>query len=614
MAKKKAAWKKVTTVHSFMDSKLVRVFGIKRVSGDDQAQNGESLGQQEEVITNWVRSKSSLHAPQKWKLIEIFTENENPDGQKRGRTATKREGRAGLAKALGLAKLGMIDVVIVTKLDRLARNLKDYIDVSAEFNENGVALVCLDLDVDGSTPDGQMILRNHANLAQWQAERIAQYSIETVQRHLNQGRPIGPPSIGYRICKGANDKSTFEPDPAFQEHIEFIDQSYLRLKSVGKVVDLLHQKGYKTPDGKTYSKPQVSRILQNIRYTARQEHGGKIYDGKWPPLRTRETHDAIQAIFAQNRVTHHSPNSSNRNYIYLAKGLLRCGHCGSAMVARPGTGRGGRYYGYYACQRSAKTRGIDCQATSNLAAGAVDNAIIAVLQNLRLAPDNVANIIKEANRATASTLGVMEADLERVQSRLKEARTRIANLVEVLTDKGMAELVQIKQKLEALNHDEAVLVAEEFRLKNEILAEQAQATTAQDSIQALQLFEDFFARNQSNRERIQAVLPRLVNSVVCTVTDKKKGIGKLKIGLFGRPFDKGENAELWNQTLQKVANEFYNDKIGEVLDGKFDQKPSQVEPVGNSTPVLTNSGKLPYNAIRLAGDKHCDPILDKKPL
>lgn len=100
------------------------------------------------MLENWVRSKSSLHAPQEWKLIQVFVENEEEDGKRKGRTATKRENRKGLAKALELAKLRLIDVVVVTKLDRIARNVRDYIDISAEFNENEVALVCLDLDID----------------------------------------------------------------------------------------------------------------------------------------------------------------------------------------------------------------------------------------------------------------------------------------------------------------------------------------------------------------------------------------------------------------------------------------------------------------------------------
>ena len=154
MAKKKAAWKKVTTVNSFTNSKLVRVFGIARVSTDKQAKKvGESLDNQKVVIGNWVKARSSLYAPQKWEVVQIFVENEGPDGQRKGKTATKREKREGLAKALELARLRLIEVVIVTKLDRLARNMKDFFDIWAEFNENQVALVCLDLDIDTSTPD-----------------------------------------------------------------------------------------------------------------------------------------------------------------------------------------------------------------------------------------------------------------------------------------------------------------------------------------------------------------------------------------------------------------------------------------------------------------------------
>jgi site-specific DNA recombinase len=615
MAKKTSSWKKVTTIYSFKDSKAVRVFGIVRVSTDKQAKKtGESLDHQKEVLQNWVRSKSSLHAPQKWELVDIFVENEGPDGQRKGKTATKREGRAGLAKALELSRLRLIDVVIVTKLDRLARNMKDYFDISAEFNENQVALVCLDLDIDTSTPDGQMIMRNHANLAQWQAERIAQYSMETVQRHLDQGRPIGPPTIGYRKGKGDNDKTTFEPDPVFKKHIAFIDQSYLRVKSIGKVVDMLNKKGYKSLRGKTYSKPQVSRILQNIRYTARQEHNGKIYDGNWKALRTIEVHNTIQAIFNRNRQTNHSPNSSNCNYVYLAKSFLKCSNCGSSMIARPGTGRGGQYYAYYMCMKAYKTNGIDCGETILLAAEAVENAIIDVLRSLKLNPDKVADIVEKANKATASTLGVLENDLERVQSRLKDIRTKTANLVEILSDKGMAEITAIKEKLESLNQDESELVMEENRLKAEIQAEKIQAGTAQDCIKTLQLFEYFYVRNEHNRERIQAVLPRIIHSVICSITDKKKGIGKLKIGLFGRPFDTGDNAEVWNETLQKIADECYNGKVLEVASGKFAAKTYEKRDpssAGGGVSVGSNSGKMHYNDFGSAGGNLSDPIFRK---
>lgn len=562
MIKKISRWRQVTTIHSFKNSRIVRVFGIARVSTDKQAQKiGESLDHQKDVLQNWVNSKSSLHQPQEWKLVQVFVENEDQNGNRKGRSATRREGRYGLAKALEMAKLRLIDVVVVTKLDRIARNVKDYIDISAEFNECGVALVCLDLDIDTSTPDGQMIMRNHANLAQWQAERIAQYSMETVQRHVKQGRPVGPPPIGYKKGKDINGKTTFIPDPVYKKHVHFIDSTYLRIKSITRVVDDLHKKGYASPRGKTYSKPQVSRILTNIRYTGRQEFDGVLFEGNWESLRTLEQHKAIQHILNQNRQSNHSPDSTNKNYVYLAKSLLKCSRCGSSMVARPATGRGGKYYPYYMCMRAYKTNGIDCDEINYLAAEAVDNALIEILRKLRLDSKVVTEIVQGANQSTASTITLLDKDLERVRAQLKEVRTKISNLVDILADKGVSGLDAVKQKLQTLNQDEGELVLEENRLAGEIEAEKVQAGTAHEYIKTLQLFNDFYMMNRDNKERIQLVLPRLINTVICEITDKKRGIGKLKIGLFGRPFDRGHNSELWNEVLQKIADECYNKKI-----------------------------------------------------
>ena len=102
--------------------------------------------------------------------------------------------------------------------------------------------------------------------------------------------------------------------------------------------------------------------------------------------------------------------------------------------------------------------------------------------------------------------------------------------------------------------------------------------------------------NQNNRERIQAILPRIINSVICQITDKKKGIGKLKIGLFGRPFDRGENAELWNKTLQKIADECYNKKVLEENSGKFGTKAYKKREVSSCGGAPVDSGKRYYNA------------------
>lgn len=160
-------WSQATTIQSLHLLEKVRVFGSARVSTDKQAKKfGESLDYQTEVITDWVLSRGAHYAPQQWELAEVYIENETSPGIRRGRSATTRGNRLGLKKALEFAQAGLIHVAVVTKLDRIARNVRDYLDISEEFNKCRVALVCLDLDIDISTPDGQMIMRNHASLAQ----------------------------------------------------------------------------------------------------------------------------------------------------------------------------------------------------------------------------------------------------------------------------------------------------------------------------------------------------------------------------------------------------------------------------------------------------------------
>jgi len=555
---KKKRWRQITTVQSFKTANTVRVFGITRVSTDKQAQKvGESLDHQKEVLESWVKTKSSIHLPQKWELVEIFVENEDKSGVRKGRSATTRDKRTGLRKALELARARLIDVVVVTKLDRIARNVGDYIDISAEFNECGVALVCLDLDIDTSTPDGQMIMRNHANLAQWQAERIAQYSVETVQRHAEQGRPIGPPPVGYKLVRNGTGHASYAIDSKYKIHVETIDQLYLEFESSDRVVLELHKKGFKTRRGKTYTKSQVTRILQNIRYTGKQEYDGKSYKGNWPAIRSAETQDKIEAVFKRNRRTNHTQNVLiKKKYVYLLQGLLKCPKCSSSMMPKPGTGGRKRkqYYPYYLCVKADKTKGIDCE-TTYVPAEAIDRAVVEFVRKLRLDNTTIEQVVSRANRATSNRIGTIDKDLKRVKDSLHQIRIKISNVVDVLADKGVSQLKPLKEKLENLSQEEQELTREEKRLEQEISAEKRQAGSAHEQIQTLHLFNDLYAMNQDNPERLKMLMPRFIKYVICHFTDRQKGIGRLELGLFGRPFEGSENSEIWNETLKKLAEQ-----------------------------------------------------------
>lgn len=553
---KKRSWSNITTLNSFKDREKIRVFGIARVSTDKQAKKlGESLDNQKEVLKSWVSTKQHLNSPQKWILIDVFVENEDGDGKRKGRSATSRKNRPGLAKALELSKAGLVDVVVATKLDRIARNVKDYIEISAEFNESQVALVCLDLDIDTSTPDGQMIMRNHANLAQWQAERIAQYSYETALRHVRQGRPLGPPPLGYKMAKDSDGRSTYSIDETFQKHVDMIEKLYLANRSVDRVVRELHKAGYKSRRGKTYSKPQGLRILQNIRYTARQLYEGKVYDGNWPPLRSIETHTRIQRILQLNAKRKRGPIKNEDKHIYLFQGILKCGTCKGSMAPRPGTSKNGKIHPYYVCSKAEKTKGIDCDLIY-LPANGIDDVLVEFIRKLKIKPKVIEEVIFEANKASSSRFKSLTDDLDRVQNELQIVRQKNSKLVDILTDSEMEQIASIKSKLLGLQEEEDALITEENRLKGEVDAERRQVGSAKEQIQALSLFNDLFETNRKHPLRIKTIIPRFVDFVFCHITDKKRIIGRLDVGLFGRPLQQGANKEIWEETLRNLAEEY----------------------------------------------------------
>ncbi|MDB5659720.1 MAG: recombinase family protein [Cypionkella sp.] len=69
-------------------------------------------------------------------------------------TGTRTEGRNELARMLDFVRVG--DVLVITKLDRLARSLTDLLKITAQLAAKEVQLRCLDQKIDTTTPEGRM--------------------------------------------------------------------------------------------------------------------------------------------------------------------------------------------------------------------------------------------------------------------------------------------------------------------------------------------------------------------------------------------------------------------------------------------------------------------------
>lgn len=159
----------------------MRAIGYCRVSTDQQGDSGAGLEAQEATI----RAEADR---QGWQLGEIFVDVASGKSTKR---------RPRLKAALLELEAGHGDVLVVAKLDRLSRSLLDFASLMAQAQQQRWSIVALDIGVDTSTVNGELVANIIMALAQWERRIIGQRTKDALgavrQRGAQLGRPSGVP-------------------------------------------------------------------------------------------------------------------------------------------------------------------------------------------------------------------------------------------------------------------------------------------------------------------------------------------------------------------------------------------------------------------------------------
>src|SRR5258706_10631311 len=502
----------------------VRVCLYVRVSTDKQANKEDgSLDTQIDRLMTYVAFKKASGDP--WEVTEKIVEGER-DGRRHGRTA-KNTDRDGLRRVLDLARGRLIDVLVVTKIDRISRSVIDFLTLVKELDQLGVRVVSLRESIDLTTPSGKFQTTLLIALAEHERETISARTREKVEWRATKGLPLGPPPIGYRMHE-----KMYAGDEKFTNLVSTRDRLYLEHHSTHAVLREFHRLGFRTRKGGKYNVPLICRMLRNPTYVAKLAYGDHLYDAQWPAIRSAETHEQIQTLLDANQRRHGSGRWESREYEYLLQGLLRFARCERKMTPRPGMGRNHQYYPYYACTVAEKSLGESCRRVG-IPAEALDQAVIKFLKKLQLEPDLVSKFVERANEMVSETAGKLRDDLSRVRERLASVRSRLSNMADIIAERGRSAMVTLEKKLEDLEHEREDLESSEGRLKKELEAEECQVLDAQEQIRTLGVFKELIDLNQNHPERIKAMLPRFIDYVVWR---EENGQGTLEVALFPQLF------------------------------------------------------------------------------
>lgn len=218
------------------------ILGYCRVSTDKQADKGVSLDAQ-------VAKIRAMGVVQGVEVSEVITDA--------GESAKSLE-RPGMARLLAMVDAGEVQTVIIAKLDRLTRSIKDLAELLERFQRRGVSLVSVAESLDTGSAAGRLVLNIMTAVSQWEREAIGERTATALQFKKERRKVYSPTPYGFE-----RQGETLVPLETEQAVIARIRSLQAAGCSLRKIAAALNADGIPTKQGRQWAAQTVSDVLRN---------------------------------------------------------------------------------------------------------------------------------------------------------------------------------------------------------------------------------------------------------------------------------------------------------------------------------------------------------------
>jgi DNA invertase Pin-like site-specific DNA recombinase len=315
--------------------------------------------------------------------------------------------RPALKRLLADVERGLVDVVVVYKIDRLSRSLMDFAKLVEVFDAHEVTFVSVTQSFNTTTSMGRLTLNILLSFAQFEREVIGERIRDKVAASKARGMWMGGKvPLGYRV--DSRKLVVNEPEAA---RVRRVFELFAETGSGVETVRRCRAEGITTKSGRPIDKGDVYKILNLRTYVGEVAHRGNVYPGEHAAIVSRALWDQVRAIL---QVSPRARAQANRPQSpALLKGLL-FGTDGRALSPAHSRKRG-RLYRYYVAQRALKGEADDA-IVRRVSAGEIEAVVMTQLRALLRQPEVVVGTWVAAK---AEDPNLTEADVREALARLE---------------------------------------------------------------------------------------------------------------------------------------------------------------------------------------------------
>jgi site-specific DNA recombinase len=295
--------------------------------------------------------------------------------------------RPALRQLLADVDAGLIDVIVVYKIDRLSRSLMDFAKLVEVFDRNNVTFVSVTQSFNTTTSMGRLTLNILLSFAQFEREVIGERIRDKFAASRKRGMWMGGyVPMGYDV----QDRKLVVNE-AEAGTVRMIFERFVALGSTSTLARALQAERVLNKRGKRIDKGFIYKLINSRVYLGEAVHKGISYPGEHAAIITQDLWDAVHAILKESPRSRGAKN--RRGSEALLKGMIFTA-AGTAMTPTY-TRKGKRLYHYYVSMDAIRNREVDGDAGPVRLPGAmVEGAVVTEMRRLVATPDIASRVIE----------------------------------------------------------------------------------------------------------------------------------------------------------------------------------------------------------------------------